>query len=108
MQNLPSGQVCADVGGDDLVVRAGDLDVVEARLLKSADDARMERDGDAVGHPVANLLNGADRMEERVDGVRARDVDDRRRTVGGHEDVAALFGRELERHADVDAHRDDV
>ena len=52
MQNLPSGQVCADVGGDDLVVRAGDLDVVEARLLKSADDARMERDGDAVRHPV--------------------------------------------------------
>ena len=108
MQNLPSGQVCADVGGDDLVVRAGDLDVVEARLLKSADDARMERDGDAVRHPVANLRNGADRMEERVDGVRARDVDDRRRTVGGHEDVAALFGRELERLADVDAHRDDV
>ena len=56
MQNLPSGQVCADVGGDDLVVRAGDLDVVEARLLKSADDARMERDGDAVRHPVAVLV----------------------------------------------------
>lgn len=103
-----SEEIGAYVLGDNLVVGARHLNMMKACFLQTPDNARMKRDGCPVRHPVADFRDGTDGMEKCVDRVRARDVDDRRGTVGRHEDVAALLGRKFKRHSNVDAHRDDV